>query len=364
MKILTLNAGSSSVKYALFAGEKRILSGNLERVNDYESTLKEILAQMGDWSDLVGVGHRVVHGGTRYFDSLIVTPDTLPHLHELDPLAPLHNPHNLAGIETMQRLLPGVPQIAVFDTGFFQSLPEHVTTFALPHAWKAQYGIRRYGFHGISYRYVTRRAAELLGNDRPNLIVFHIGNGASAAAICDGRPIDTSLGLSALPGLVMGTRPGDLDVGVVFHLLRAGWSWEEIEDALYRQSGLKGITEGLSDRRDVHRAAAEGHPLARLAEQIEIHRLRHYLGAFWQQLDPLHGVVFTAGVGENDPLIRAGVLRGHERWGLELDDTLNQQTGDAFAITSPASRIQAWVIATDEEQVMWQDVSRLVSGAP
>jgi acetate kinase len=267
-------------------------------------------------------------------------------------LAPLHNPANLAGIATARALFPDLPQVAVFDTAFHQTLPPHAYTYAVPLSLREEHHIRRYGFHGTSYSFVSRKAAELL--DRPlsevNLIVLHLGNGASAAAIAGGRSVETSMGLTPLEGLVMGTRSGDLDPAVHAHLHRQlGWSLEHIDDILNRQSGLKGLSSH-NDFREIERLRVAGDPGAGLAFDVCCHRIRKYVGAYYAVLGRVDAVVFTAGIGESSAALRAASLSGLERLGIELDAERNEQRDDgARTVSRDASEVAVLVIPTDEE---------------
>jgi acetate kinase len=268
------------------------------------------------------------------------------------PFAPLHNPGNLQGIEVALGMCPGVPQVAVFDTAFHQTLPPHAFTYAVPEVWRTEHGVRRYGFHGTSVEYVAGQAAEMLGRDAGdcNLIVLHLGNGASATAVDGGRSIDTSMGLTPLEGLVMGTRSGDVDPAVVAHLIRvAGLSAEDIDDQLNRHSGLSALA-GANDMREVHRRAESGEPGALLALDVYCYRVRKYVGAYHAVLGRLDAVVFTAGVGENDPDVRARALASLEPMGIEVDPARNRSPGrDARSISPDNAAVAVLVVPTNEE---------------
>jgi len=303
-------------------------------------------------SELVGIGHRVVHGGEAFREPCLIDDDVIETIRKLSPLAPLHNPANLLCIEVAIARRPDVPQVAVFDTAFHQSIPPPAFRYAVPEDWYASHGVRRYGFHGTSYAYVARQAATQLG--RPlrelNLIVLHLGNGASAAAIANGKSVDTSMGLTPLEGLVMGTRGGDLDPGVIVYLARqVGMSAEDIDAELNQESGLAGLC-GVGDMRDVLRREAAGDARARLALEVYVYRMRKYIGAYMAALGHVDGIVFTAGVGENSPEIRARACTGLETLGVQLDHARNRASGEqARAINRQGSPIAVLVVPTNEE---------------
>jgi acetate kinase len=391
--VLVLNAGSSSLKYSLVdaASGKAAASGLVEQIGepsgvlthhgpdgtsrteqpfpDHEAALRaalEAFASSGPSLESVGVsavGHRVVHGGDRFSAPAIVDDDLVAAVTSLVPLAPLHNPANLSCIETARRLFPDLPQIAVFDTAFHQTLPPHAYTYALPADWVEELQIRRYGFHGTSYSFVARAAASLLGSEVEdvNLIVLHLGNGASAAAVEGGRSVETSMGLSPLEGLVMGTRSGDVDPALHAHLHRQhGWSVEDIDRALNRESGLKGIS-GHNDFREVSRLREEGDPRATLAFDVFCHRLRKYVGAYYAVLGTVDAVVFTAGVGENSPAARAATLSGLERLGIAVDAERNEgpERGPRF-VSPDGSDVAVLVVPTNEEWEIAQQAMAVV----
>ena len=314
-RILVLNAGSSSLKYQLLdlpAGDV-VAKGTLERITDHTiaiGTMIDELAASGiDIASVEAVGHRVVHGGELYTQPTLIDDAVERGIETLTPLAPLHNPGNLLGIRAMRDRLPTVPQVAVFDTAFHATIPPHAATYAIDVDVAKQYGIRRYGFHGSSHRFVTKQAARQLGVEieHVNLIVCHIGNGASITAVREGTSVDTSMGLTPLEGLVMGTRSGDLDPGILFHLAReAGYDIAKLDALLNRQSGLLGMT-GVGDMREVRQRATAGDPAARLALDVYAYRLRKYSGSYLAVLPRTDALVFTAGVGENDAEFRREV---------------------------------------------------------
>ncbi len=384
MIVLVINCGSSSIKYRLFtipAGEV-LAAGRVERigepegcqrhsnagdtvpqsdtlcVSDHREALAHIMATLttsgavGDLSELAAIGHRVVHGGELFRRPTRIDDAVLAQIRELVPLAPLHNPAGLAGIEISLEAAPGVPQIAVFDTAFHHTIPEFACHYALPRRFYADYRVRRYGFHGISYSYVANRAARFL--QRPlselNLIALHLGNGASATAIAGGRSVDTSMGMTPLEGLIMGTRSGDIDPAIPFYLGReAGLSPDAVEDLLNRDSGLKGLC-GSNDMREVHTLAEAGDGPARLALEMVCHRLKKYIGAYTAVLGHLDALVFTGGIGENDSWLRAHACAGLEALGMRIDAEKNARanSGDC-AIHRDDSPVAVLVIPTNEE---------------
>ncbi|MEU6075519.1 acetate kinase [Micromonospora sp. NPDC047074] len=356
-RVLVLNCGSSSVKFRLFDGDRVVDKGTVERVGepgggpaDHETAVRGILAGL-DLTGLAAVGHRVVHGGTRFGEPVLIDAAVLTAVRDLIPLAPLHNPANLTGIEVARAALPGVPQAAVFDTAFHHTLPEAAATYAVERETAERYGIRRYGFHGTSHAYVSRRTAELLG--RPyaevNTITLHLGNGASACAVAGGRSVATSMGMSPLEGLVMGTRSGDLDPTVIFHLRReGGLSVDEIDDLLNHRSGLLGLT-GANDMREVLRRRADGDAAAALAFDVYCRRITGYVGAYYALLGRVDAVTFTAGVGEHAAPVRAAALAGLDRLGIAVDPERNAGTGDRI-ISPTGAEVTVCVVGTDEER--------------
>jgi acetate kinase len=298
------------------------------------------------------VGHRVVHGGENFHRPTVVDDQVIAAIRDTIPLAPLHNPANLGGIEIARRLFPGVPQVAVFDTAYHQTMPATSYRYALPEHLYKEHRVRRYGFHGTSHHYVAKRAASLLGTPATacNLITLHLGNGASATAIREGRSVDTSMGMTPLEGLVMGTRCGDIDPAIHFYLCEnVGLDNDALEDLLNRKSGLLGIC-GVNDMREIHRLAAGGDERAQLAVGIFCHRLKKYLGAYYAELGRVDAVVFTGGIGENDAEIRARTCAGLESLGICLDPDANgaPERGER-AISTPESRVKVLVIPTNEE---------------
>jgi acetate kinase len=381
-RVLVVNSGSSSIKYRLVdpAAGTAPASGLVERVGadgsrlihrhgdrevrrdppvpDHESGFRAIAAAFADAGPalddarLVGVGHRVVHGGQRFREPVVVDDAVMAAIRDLEPLAPLQNPANLAGIEAARRLRPDLPQVAVFDTAFHRTIPPHAATYGLPTDLAARHGVRRYGFHGTSVEYVTREAARLLGRaaGAVDLVVLHLGNGASATAVSAGRSVDTSMGLSPLEGLLMGTRSGDIDPAAVFHLHReAGLTYEDIEQTLNHESGLMGLA-GANDMREVLQRAAAGDEPARLAVAVYCYRIKKYVGAYYAALGRLDAVVFTAGVGENAAAVRATALAGLDRLGIMVDPARNAApTAFGGTISPDGAEVAVLVVPTNEE---------------
>ncbi|MDT5191972.1 MAG: acetate kinase [Mycobacterium sp.] len=364
--VLVLNCGSSSLKYAVVEPDsgRQLADGIVERIGDdggvadHEAALRaafDILAEAGHGLDglgLVAVGHRVVHGGPDLYQPTVVDDALIEALKTLSPLAPLHNPPAILGIEVARRVLPDLPHVAVFDTAFFHDLPPAAATYAIDRELAERWHIRRYGFHGTSHQYVSEQAAEFLQAPLGSLnqIVLHLGNGASASAIAGGRPLDTSMGLTPMEGLVMGTRSGDVDPGVITYLSRtAGMSLEDIESMLNRRSGVLGLG-GEIDFRVLHERIESGDAAARLAYDVYIHRLRKYIGAYLALLGNTDVITFTAGVGENDAAVRRDALSGMAMLGIELDEHLNDSPARGpRRITADMSPTTVLVIPTDEE---------------
>jgi len=371
--VLVLNSGSSSVKYALVDPDTgdRPLSGQAENIGtsggSYHDAITRILDHLDDKGhvDLTGAGHRVVHGGERFSDSVLVDGEVIAAIRSYSRLAPLHNPANLAGIEAVGQVRPGLPQVAVFDTAFHQTMPPAAYRYAVPPEWYAQYAVRRYGFHGTSYRFVSARAAEQLG--RPpaglRLVVAHLGNGCSAAAISGGRSVDTTMGLTPMEGLVMGTRSGDVDPGLLGYLAeRTGQSLGGLTDALDTRSGLLGLSGTSNDMRTIQESAEQGDERARLALDVFVHRLAKAVAGLAASLGGLDALVFTAGIGEHSVVVRSRVLARLGFLGLAEDPAANaahgRTAGGRISLPGP---VQALVIPTDEELMIARDTARLVA---
>ncbi|MGX1597700.1 acetate/propionate family kinase [Dietzia maris] len=386
-RVLVINSGSSSLKLQILdtAVEGELAWALVERIGEPVGTLtvrrsdlagagaeeRTAEAEFPDHTAALGhvlelakelhvhptdlgveaIGHRVVHGGPAFHEPVEVTPEVEADIEKLEVLAPLHNPANLRGIRVARDLLPGLPHVAVFDTGFFHTLPAAAHTYAIDRETAREWDLRRYGFHGTSHEFVSRRTADVLG--RPygelNQIVLHLGNGASASAIEGGCAMDTSMGLTPLEGLVMGTRPGDLDPGLIIHLIRdRGMSPEDVSTLLNRRSGLEGLS-GARDFRELLTRVDDGDEDATLAYDVVIHRLRRYIGGYWAVLGDVDAITFTAGVGENVARLRADALSTMRGWGVEIDTEANENGAGERVISTPDSRVTVLVVPTDEE---------------
>jgi acetate kinase len=402
MKILTINCGSSSVKYSLWEIPNAVplCQGIVERVAIGDSSISHMTAQrisvkksiecpdhetainlifdfltdsklgvLGDLSEIEAVAHRVVHGGEKYTHSVTIDQDVIDAIEKYAVLAPLHNPNNLIGIRLAMAAMPEVPHTASWDTAFSAAyMPEHTSLYAIPYEYYVDFGIRRYGYQGLSHSYVAKRAAALMEKHRSqlDLISLHIGNGATVTAVKGGKPYDQSLGFSTCgEGLVMGTRCGDLDPVVPLFLMQhAGMSRQEVEELLYQRSGVYGLSGGHIDRRDIIAAATDGNERANLALDVECYRLRKYIGAYAAALDGADGIIFTAGVGENSPLHRERACQGLEFLGIHLDKEANWSAvgrGGEVEISTPDSPVRVFVIPTDEELVMVEDAAGIIS---
>ncbi|GAB1612658.1 acetate kinase [Mammaliicoccus lentus] len=391
-KIIAINAGSSSLKFQLFEmpEEKVITKGLIERIGLKNSVFSIVVNGekitetldienhdiavnimldalknhniINDINDIQGTGHRVVHGGELFPESALVTDDVLEKIESLTELAPLHNPANIMGIKAFRKLLPNIPHVAVFDTSFHQTMPEESYLYSLPYNFYKDFGIRKYGFHGTSHKYVSERAAELL--DRPidqlRIISCHIGNGASIAAIDGGKSVDTSMGFTPLAGVTMGTRSGNLDPALIpFIMEKTGKNAEEVLNILNKESGLLGISGSSSDLRDIQQDANEGNERAKLALDVFASRIHKYMGSYATRMHGLDAIVFTAGVGENSDTVRAKVLEGLEFMGVYWDPRLNTGLhGEEAFINYPHSPVKVIVIPTDEEVVIARDVMK------
>ncbi len=358
---LVLNCGSSTVKYQVIdtTVDAPLASGLVDRVTDHSAAITEVIERLNDpasgvdLSKLTVVGHRIVQGGEEFSAPTIIDDAVLHSIDKLSTLAPLHNPGHVAGIRGARAAFPHIPHVAVFDTAFHQTMPESAYTYAIDKRVAKEHDVRRYGFHGTSYAYLAHEAPRVMGK-RPeelNMIALHLGNGASACAIRGGKAIDTSMGLTPLAGLVMGSRTGDIDPAVVFHLHRAaGMSIDEIDHLLNRQSGMLGLT-GAADMRDVEQSAKDGDHDAQLGLEIYCRRIRGYVGQYYAQLGHLDAIVFTAGVGENSDTVRMQSLAGLEELGIVIDPELNAgRKKVATKISAAESRIEVWVVPTNEER--------------
>jgi len=399
MKILVLNCGSSSIKYQVFRmPEGEVLAAGLVqrigesegvveqrsagavrsvkmKIDDHEAGLRVALelltgdedAPLREVSEIDAVGHRVVHGGERFTETVLIDDEVISAIEEHAELAPLHNPPNLLGIKVARRVIPGALQVAVFDTAFHQGMPERAYRYAIPERLYREARIRRYGFHGTSHRYVSMRAAAMMGSERAelNLISCHLGNGSSVTAVAGGKSVDTSMGMTPLEGLVMGTRCGDIDPGIVFHLARVRKvSFSEIEKMLNKESGLLGLSGASNDVRELLRLESEGHEGAKLALEVFCYRLKKYIGAYFAVLGRVDALVFTAGIGENSPDVRERVCSGLEGLGVAVDPMANARAvGVEADISGPGARTRVLVIPTDEEKLIASDTYELAARA-
>ena len=365
MRVLVLNSGSSSVKYQLVESDtgERLAGGIIEEVVDQDSALREIVAEIERLDQPIdAIGHRVVHGGAVFAEPTRLDDDVVEVIRELVPLAPLHNPANLAGIEAARATWPTVAQVAVFDTAFHRTLPPAAHRYAVPESWYERHGVRRYGFHGTSHDYVSARAAEVLGRPREqlDLIVAHLGNGASITAIQGGRSVETSMGLSPLEGLVMGTRSGDVDPAVIGYVAAAtGRPEADVLADLNRSSGLLGLC-GDSDMREITARVEAGDVPAGLALDVFCHRIKKYVGAYVAVLGGCDALVFTAGIGEHSALVRARVCAGLEVFGLALDTDRNERS--ELVISADDASTAVLVVPTDEEHAIAEQTARVVAG--
>ncbi|UCZ69967.1 acetate kinase [Bacillus pumilus] len=391
-KIIAINAGSSSLKFQLFdMPEETVLTkGLVERIGmdnsiftisvdgekkteitdipDHAVAVKMLLEKLiefniiKDFNEIDGVGHRVVHGGEKFSDSVLLTDEVINDIDQLSELAPLHNPANVVGIKAFKQILPDVPAIAVFDTAFHQTMPEQSYLYSLPYDYYKNFGIRKYGFHGTSHKFVTERAAELLGRplEELRLISCHLGNGASIAAVEGGRSIDTSMGFTPLAGVAMGTRSGNIDPALIpFIMEKTGHTAEEVLSTLNKKSGLLGVSGLSSDLRDIEEATEEGNDRAEVALDIFASRIHKYIGSYAARMNGVDAIIFTAGIGENSSEVRARVLRGLEFMGVYWDPSLNNMRGEEAFISYPHSPVKVIVIPTNEEVMIARDVMRL-----
>ena len=397
MKILVLNCGSSSIKYALYnmddqsvmtsGGAERVgLDGAFVKVKLANGEKKQIMHDMPEHTEGVkfifslltdpeigvikslkeinAVGHRMVHGGEKFAKSVVITPEVIKAFEEVSDLAPLHNPANLKGIRAVEELMPGLPQVGVFDTAFHQTMPQYSYMYALPYEVYEKYGVRRYGFHGTSHRYVSARVCEFLGVDytKQRIITCHIGNGGSLAAVKNGKCMDTTMGLTPLEGIMMGTRSGDVDGGAVTFLQKKlGLNPDQMSDLLNKKSGVAGISGVGSDMRDLEAAVAAGNKRAKLATDMYNYKIKKYVGAFAAAMGGVDIIVFTAGVGENQASMRAEVCGDMEFMGVKVDEALNATIrGKEAVISTPDSKVKVVVIPTDEELMIASDTAALV----
>ncbi len=399
MKILVLNCGSSSIKYQVFdMGDESVLAkGIVERIGiegsfldhkvlqgeqefkqeedipDHSRGIKVVFGILVDekfgviksLDEIKAVGHRVAHGGEYFPRSTMVGDEELRKIEELSRLAPLHNPHNANGIKTVKEILPGVPQVAVFDTSFHQSMEKTAYVYPLPYKFYEEMGVRRYGFHGTSHKYVAQKAAEILQKRVEDLkiITLHLGNGASVTAIKNGKSIDTSMGFTPLEGLVMGTRCGDIDPAIITFLQKnKEWDAEKIDNLLNKESGLLGISGISSDSRDIEEAAAKGEKRAQLAIDITCFRIKKYIGAYAAAMGGVDLLVFTAGIGENSSIVREKAVEGLEFLGIKIDKEKNSVRGQLAEVSIKEAPVKIMVVPTDEELVIARDTAKIING--
>ena len=396
MKILVLNCGSSSIKYKLFEmpskevlaqggiekiglpdsflkltlpnGEKKIIERSIQEHTSGVQMIFDVLtdAEIGvvkELSEIEAVGHRVLHGGSKFSESVVINQDVINAIEECCDLGPLHNPANLKGIYAVQKLMPEVPQIAVFDTAFHQTMPEHAYLYPIPYELYEKYGVRRYGFHGTSHRYVSKRVCEYLNIpvEGSKIITCHIGNGGSIAAVKDGKCIDTTMGLTPLEGLMMGTRCGDIDAGAVLYMMKKeGWTPDEASNVLNKKSGVLGMFKRSSDMRELEDAVARGEELAIRTENMYFYRITKYIGAYAAAMGGVDVILFTGGVGENQATARAGVCKTLGFLGVEIDAEKNKVRSKEAIISTENSKVTVCVIPTDEELMIATDTMELL----
>ena len=397
MNILVINCGSSSLKYQLINSDSEtvLAKGLCERIGidksqithtpaggqkvteelampDHVAAVNAVLSKLTDekvgvvksLEEIDAVGHRIVHGGEKFASSVVITDEVIAAIEEVSDLAPLHNPANLIGIRSCQKLMPKVPMVAVFDTAFHQTMPPKAYLYGLPYEYYEKYKVRRYGFHGTSHDYVSSRIAEIFGQKREDMkiIVCHLGNGASVSAVMNGECVDTSMGLTPLEGLIMGTRSGDIDPAIISFLAeKEGKTAEEIVNVCNKKSGVLGLSGGLSsDFRDLAAAAEEGNELAQTALEAWSYRVAKYIGAYTAAMNGVDVIVFTAGVGENNIQARAQVMGYLGYLGVELNEDANMIRGEEVEISAPGSRTKVWVVPTDEEMAIARQTAALV----
>ena len=396
MKILVLNCGSSSIKYKLFDMDTKavLVQGGVEKIGLPDAFLQIKLASgekvkieqpmpehtvgiqlilnslvdekigcIASLDEIQAVGHRVVHGGEKFNKSVVITPEVKEMIVKCVELAPLHNPANLKGIEAIESALPCVPQVAVFDTAFHQTMPDEAYMYAIPYELYEKYAIRRYGFHGTSHRYVSARVCEYLGVDpaKTKVITAHIGNGGSCTAVLNGQSVDTSMGLTPLEGLMMGTRAGDMDLGAATYIMeKENLSTAEFSNLMNKKSGLMGVSGVSSDARDIDNAVKEGNARADLARRMFIYRVKKYIGAYAAAMNGVDVLVFTGGIGENDAYIRGEIIKGLTYLGIEFDEKKNAVRGEEAILSTADSKVKVCVIPTDEEWMIASDTQALI----
>ncbi len=398
MKVLVINAGSSSLKYKLMDMDNELVmaKGLCERIGldksrlkhtpeggdtvviekdmpDHSVAIKLVLDALtdkdhgviSDMSEISAVGHRVVHGGEVFSGSVLITDEVKKAVTECNSLAPLHNPANLTGIAACEEAMPGVPNVGVFDTAFHQTMPKESYMYGIPYEYYEKYKIRKYGFHGTSHNYVSHRVAELIGKpiEELKIITFHLGNGSSIAAVKNGKVVDTSMGFTPLDGLVMGTRSGSIDPAIIQFLVQnEGMTVEEVDSMLNKKSGVLGVSGVSSDFRDLEAAANEGNERAKLALEMFRHSVRGYVGRYASIMGGVDVITFAGGVGENGPDVRKDVLANHEFMGIKIDDEKNNVRGKEVEISAADSKVRVFVVPTDEELTIARDTKRIIEG--
>lgn len=399
MKILVINAGSSSIKYQLIDmdNDKVLAKGQADRIgieggnfkqkvegredfkldihmNNHAEAVKLVLDTLtskengviGSLSEISAVGHRVLHGGEKFSGSVVIDDSVIAAIEECCELGPLHNPHNLTGIRACEKMMPGVPQVAVFDTGFHQTMPDYAYLYPIPYKYYEKYHIRRYGFHGTSHRYVTLRAAEMLGKkpEELKLVTCHLGNGSSISAVKNGKCYDTSMGLTPLEGIIMGTRCGSIDPAIVPLLMKKeGMTPDQIDHMMNKESGMLGVSEVTSDNRDIEEGARNGNKRYQLIENMVVHQLTRYIGGYAAVMGGVDAIVFAGGIGENNPHYRARVAKNLEFLGVKIDEELNEKakrTSVEYNVSAPDAKVQMLVIPTNEELMIAKDTEELV----
>ncbi|OBR94765.1 MULTISPECIES: acetate kinase [Clostridium] len=395
MKILVVNCGSSSLKYQLIdmKDESVVAKGLVERIGaegsvlthkvngekfvteqpmeDHKVAIQLVLNALvdkkhgviKDMSEISAVGHRVLHGGKKYAASILIDDNVMKAIEECIPLGPLHNPANIMGIDACKKLMPNTPMVAVFDTAFHQTMPDYAYTYAIPYDISEKYDIRKYGFHGTSHRFVSIEAAKLLKKDPKDLklITCHLGNGASICAVNQGKAVDTTMGLTPLAGLVMGTRCGDIDPAIIpFVMKRTGMSVDEMDTLMNKKSGILGVSGVSSDFRDVEEAANSGNDRAKLALNMYYHKVKSFIGAYVAVLNGADAIIFTAGLGENSATSRSAICKGLSYFGIKIDEEKNKKRGEALEISTPDSKIKVLVIPTNEELMIARDTKEIV----
>lgn len=391
MKILSVNAGSSTLKFQMYEmpEEKVLISGNFERVgidnsfytikfggekikkeavlNNHGDAVRILCKELVDnkivnsLEEIDAVGHRMVHGGEEYASSVIITDDVIEKVESLIPLAPLHNPANLMGINAFKEIVPNAKNVGVFDTAFHQTLDKEAYLYAVPYEWYEKYGVRKYGFHGTSHKFVSQRMNEILGRSDTKIITCHIGSGGSVSAVVNGKSVDTSLGFTPNSGIVMGTRSGDIDYSLIPYVMKeAGMSLEEVDSVLNRKSGLAGISGVSSDLRDIEAGIEKGDKMCELAFNMYVRKIASYIAMYFVLMGGCDAICFTAGAGERSPLMREKVMEKLSPLGVKVDPKLNKAFGEESLVSSKDSKIPVWTIPTDEELMIARDTYELV----